>query len=170
MDQDERVDAIRPVGVGKALGLDGFGHGWDELDDEVVQVYLEEGRRNDYVDFVARPFPLVSDKLKRLLTRYEPGAFFKPVVLGDKQQLRQEAYWLAIPVAVACLATTSVFNTDQTLKKPVLDPAKTGGYNFFRIGGIMERLTVVNLHVAESIYRRDFLGIRLVRVEEMGSQ
>jgi hypothetical protein len=164
MCQDGRVgDAIRLVGLGKALGVDGFGQGLAELGEEPVQVYLEEGRRNDYVDFVARPFPLVSDQLKQLLALYEPAAFFKPVVLADKQRMYQAVYWLAAPAAVACLAPAGVFT--QTSKESVLDGSKIGDRNFFRLAGSGEHLLVVNLHVAESIYRRDFFGICLKRLE-----
>jgi hypothetical protein len=165
LEQDRRiVDAVVPVGIDiphqafKRLNI--------EVQDELsVQYYVKDNPHIEYVDFIERPIPLVTDGVKEVFERYEPQMFFKPVVLADPKRMRQDLYWLVIPELLDCLSPWSEFQKNGTLKRLVIDPIKVGKTNVFRIADTIEEQLLVSLHVAESLLRRGFCGIHMKRVE-----
>jgi hypothetical protein len=134
------------------------------LDDLPVQFNIEEHCGGEYVDFIAGPAPLVSERLKQLYQKFDSQIFFKPVVLADVTKMRQELYWLMNPPSCACVAAESEFNKDGAVKRLVIDQSKTEGKWIFKVAGILERLIVVNLGVAECMLRRDFYGVKFKRI------
>ncbi|MBM7556785.1 hypothetical protein [Halanaerobacter jeridensis] len=116
-------------------------------------------------DFIARPLLLISDPLKELFEKYQADIFFKPVVLFDPQWEDQVLYWIMIPESIGCLSRASQFNRDGTVEKIVIDSQRTAGANIFKIAETVEPTIVVNLAVAESILRREFIGVDLKKVE-----
>jgi hypothetical protein len=171
LSQDKRVlQAIWPLGIAKLVTDNGLAsERWDNLDTLPVQYYLEENSDPEYVDFIASPVPLVSDRLKQLYQKFEATIFFKPVVLADSTQTRQELYWLLNPPRCACVAEQSEFNKDRSLKRLVIDSRQAVRNWIFRVDGILERLIVINLSVAEAVLRRDFSGVKLVRIDSVAT-
>jgi hypothetical protein len=169
LSQDQRVvQAIRPVDIDKLVTDNGLAsERWDNLDKLPVQYFLEEDSDPEYVDFIASPVPLVSDRLKQLYQKFDAKIFFKPVALADSKQMRQELYWLMNPPRCACLAEQTEFNKDRSVKRLVIDSRKAAGNWIFRVDGILERLFVVNLGVAEAMLRRDFSGVKLIRIDSV---
>ncbi|HEY8463777.1 MAG TPA: serine protease [Bacillota bacterium] len=157
--QDQRVSGaiqpIRPVPANPEHNSE---------TDFPVQYYLKANRDNEYIDFLEMPVALVSDRLKRLLTKYCPQLVCHPVVLADLSRMRQDLYWQINPVTVDCQAPQTEFYKDGAVRNLVIDAVKAGSVRVFRVAGIKESWIIVNLEVAESILRRDFLGIRLKRV------
>jgi hypothetical protein len=157
--------AIRLPGLAKLIKDNGLPSGkWDEADDLPVQLYIETRCDGEYGDFVAGPVPIVSERLKQLYQKFDSQIFFKPLVLADVTRMRQELYWLMNPPDCDCIAAESEFNKDGTVKRLVIDQAKTEGKWIFKAAGILERLIVVNLGVAECMLRRDFYGVKLQRI------
>ncbi|CAM3599572.1 serine protease [Marinicrinis lubricantis] len=168
--QDERfVHAVEPDGISRAvprelLTLERIG----EMDDWVLQFPIKEQQRLQgglFVDFIQHPVTLWSDRLKSLLVRCSKKLKFQPVVLTDLKRLRQEPYWLMAAPEVHCLSNESEFHKDGSLKRPVIDERMAGLQPMMKVGGIREDLFIVSLGVAESILRRDFIGVRLTRIE-----
>jgi hypothetical protein len=170
LSQDKRVlQAIRPLGIAKLVTDNGLAsERWDDLDTLPVQYYLEENSDPEYVDFIADPVPLVSDRLKQLYQKFETTIFFKPVALADSTQTRQELYWLLNPPRCACVAEQSEFNKDRSLKRLVIDSRQAVRNWIFRVDGILERLIVIKLGVTEAMLRRDFSGVKLTRIDSVG--
>ena len=161
----EILNRIKPTSILKALDNNVLQLKQKGMDQLPIQVELKPQRNNVYVDFIARPLPLISDPLKELFEKYQADIFFKPVVLFDPQWEDQVLYWIMIPESIGCLSRASQFNRDGTVEKIVIDSQRTAGSNIFKIAETVEPTIVVNLAVAESILRRDFIGIDLKKVE-----
>lgn len=167
LSQDNTIpDPVEPAGILKVIDRDMIKkeniHKMDEL---AVQFEIKENNRSVYIDFIENPVPLVSDKLKELLGKYEERIFLKPVLLADIKHLRQDVYWLLVPDSMDCLSSKSEFNKNGTVKRIVIDENKIRFRKVFKIKGILENLIILRLDVAESLLRRDFTGIRLKKVE-----
>ncbi|MCR8979565.1 serine protease [Brevibacillus laterosporus] len=167
LSQDNRIlDAVEPAGLTSLLTKEMLTEETVHLLDELVlQVPIQQREHVTYVDFIQRPFPLLSDRLKQLVVKYVPKMLCKAVVLADREQMRQDLYWVFVPPRIDCLSDKTEFYQDNTMKRLILDQNKIGRRSFFRINGIREEHLVVNLGLAESILRRDFTGIQLQKVE-----
>lgn len=165
LEQDQRVaNAVIPMNVD--IPRRAFSRlNVAEQDDGAVQYYVKGHSSIEYVDFIERPIPLITDAVKQVMERYDPKIFFKPVVLADPKRMRQTLYWLVIPRIVEGLSSKSEFNKTGTLKRLVIDEKKVGDATIFRIDRVLEDQIVINLYVAESLLRRGFKGLRLKRVE-----
>jgi hypothetical protein len=135
-----------------------------EIDEEPIQLFIKENQSPRYLDFIEGPAPLVSDRLKEILGKYEPGIFFKPVVLADQKRRQQTLYWWIWTPPVDCLSGKSVFNKNGTIRQLVIDGVKAAQSKVFQVAGLMEDYRLIRLDVAESLLRRDFSGIQLQRV------
>lgn len=168
MFQDKKLsEAIQPVGITRVIPDEFFDKGTPlKTDEGPIQFYLKDGWNPVYVDFIERPISLISDKLKPVIEKYQREVFFKPVILGDRKRMKQEVYWRLIPPSRSCLSEQSEFYPTKTIKKLVLDSRKVTGYHIFQIGGIMEKLIVVDLALAESILRRYPTGVCFQKIEQ----
>ncbi|TQR41803.1 hypothetical protein [Paenibacillus popilliae] len=133
--------------------------------DGIVHIDVKSSSRNEYVDYIESPVPIVSTRLQQLLLLYDANLFFKPVALLDQANQRQEMYWLLIPDRIDCLSEASKLHPNKTLKHLVIDIAKIGSSKFFQVDGLLETVIVIRLDVAESMLRRGFTGYRLQRVD-----
>ncbi|MGD8399510.1 MAG: serine protease [Bacillota bacterium] len=159
--QDKRITrAIQPTGNFAAL-TDPAGPEAAELP---VQYYLKESRIHEYLDFIETPGPLAADRLKKLLAKYDSRLEFRPVVLADLPRMRQDLYWQLLPPVRECLAPQTEFLPHRVVKTLVLDAAKVGSAKVFKVAGILEPWTLVSLEVAESILRRDLIGMRFHKI------
>ncbi|AKF92343.1 hypothetical protein [Brevibacillus laterosporus] len=167
LSQDNRLlDAVEPTGLTELLTKEMLTEEKVHLLDELVlQVPIQRREHVTYVDFIQRPIPLLSDRLKQLVVKYVPKMLCKAVVLADREQMRQDLYWVFVPPRVNCLSDRAEFYQDNTIKRLILDQNKIGRRSYFQIDGIREEHLVVNLGLAESILHRDFTGIQLQKAE-----
>ncbi|ERI09430.1 hypothetical protein [Aneurinibacillus aneurinilyticus] len=167
LSQDGRIsDAVEPMGVTQIITKERMKEEYrHELEELTLQFPIRETNKCEYIDFIERPVPLASDKLKSILTTYDPHLYVKWVIVADRKRTRQEKYWLFIPPCVECLSDRSEFHKNGTSKRLVIDERKVGSQPVFTIAGIRESYILVNLAVAESVLRRGMLGIRFTRVE-----
>lgn len=168
LSQDNTIpNAVEPVGILKTLDRDMINkENAHIMDGLAVQFEVKESSSVEYVDFIESPVPLVSDKLKEILSKYDKKVIFKPIFLADIKRSRQEVYWLMVPEDVECLSPKSEFNKNGTIKSIVIDEERVKYCRVFKIKGVLENLIVIRLDVAESILRRGFSGIRLTRLEK----
>ncbi|WP_374019770.1 serine protease [Paenibacillus thiaminolyticus] len=169
LSQDDRIpDAIEPVGIRKAIPKDILDEARiGELKEMSLQFPVPDREQIEYVDFIERPIPLLSDKLKQLIEKFLPRQFYHPVGLVDFTRMRQEVYWIALPQRMDCLSDLSEYHPNGTLKRPVIRVDMARNAPFFQIDGIYETILVVNLFLAESLLRRDFHGLRLTKVDKV---
>ncbi|MBC2580533.1 imm11 family protein [Clostridium sp. DJ247] len=165
--QDERVINFAEPIAGIALDKNAMKKKQRETIDEMpMQFYIKEKQENQYIDYIEKPIPLVSDKLKTIMENFQEDTFYRPVVLADIKRMKQDLYWNIVPKAVSCLSNKSEFNKNGTLKKLIIDESKIGFNKIFKIDGILEEFTVLSLDLAEAILRRDFTGIKFKKIEK----
>ncbi|MMZ58592.1 hypothetical protein D1872_205790 [compost metagenome] len=120
---------------------------------------------SDYLDLLSTQLFLVTERLKSLMEMYEPESMFKLIPLMDIQNAKQTLYYLPIFDEIDALSPNSEFNLDHSvIKKLVLQRDRIGSRRIFRVKESEKPLIIIRLDVAESILRRDLVGIRLKRV------
>lgn len=86
-------------------------------------------------------------------------------MLTDKARMSQETYWAIYPTVMDVLSPQTERHLDGSLKQIVLDRGKAE-LPLFQLKEPRESVIIVNLALAESLLRRDFSGIQLVRLEQ----
>jgi hypothetical protein len=115
------------------------------------------------VDFIERPVPLVSDRLRKVLQMYHREIVFAPVVLTDLK--RALLYWYFKPPQVKCISNQTEFYKNETIKKLVINQTQTAGYRVLQVDHLIQTFILFDLMVVESLLRRGFTGFRLERIE-----
>jgi len=133
-------------------------------DISVTQIlYISESKHNEYPDYIEGAGMLVSEKLMRIMGKYQSDAIFKTIVLIEKKTNRQEIYYLISPPEIDCMSAETVCDRQGRVKKFVLDEDKVGYARIFHAVNYREKI-IVRLDAAESILRRDPYGIWFERV------
>jgi hypothetical protein len=135
-----------------------------QAEDDLEQYFLKEQAETTEVDFLARPAPLVSDRLKQLLERLDQTCGFTPVVFCDLKHESQSLYWRLNPLPLQCCVDLE-FNKDQTLQKLILNAALPVNLRMFKIDRVTDSLIFFNLIVVESILRRGLTGLKFTKIE-----
>ncbi|MBN1041861.1 hypothetical protein DVW07_07245 [Clostridium botulinum] len=136
-----------------------------KIDDVIIfQVTAEE--RCEYLDVLDKQLFLISEKIMKIICKYDTDIVFKILPLIDSKRNTQENYYLPIFEDIEALDEKSEFNLNRTIvKKIVLNKKKIEGKKIFRIKESEKTLIVVRLDVAESLLRRKPRGISLERLE-----
>lgn len=165
--QDKRIDNfVNPMGISKIITKEMLEEeNLYKINEAPVSINIEENEKSEYMDFIESPYPIVSDKLKVLLKKYDENIFFKPVVFNNIKKMKQTLYWIIVPETLDCLSTKSEFNKDDTIKRLVIDDKKAFPYKIFKVNGLRENFIIITLDVVESILRRDFQGIKFEKLE-----
>lgn len=111
------------------------------------------------------PVPLLSTTLKDVFISYVPGLPCSCVLLSDQKERQQHTYWVFEVECLDCLADGTEYYPDGTWKKMVLDEKRIGAKAIFRVNGTVQKPIMIRRDVAESILRRNMLGIKLECVE-----
>lgn len=141
----------------------------DELEMIDRQFPVLHKHENDSNDFIEKSIRLLSDSFTKLVGKYELRLPFKSVVLIDLPKLSKLLYWPTIPSKVAGLSAQIEYHLDGALKNLVINEALAAPYSIFKIDGIKEDYGIGNIEHAESIMRRAFRVIRLLKVQAEGT-
>ena len=163
MRQDERLTNVVKMILPDFLG---GGHLTSEQEQELpstMVIFAKENQNNAYPDYIESPVMLISEKLKRMFSKYQEDIIFKTAVLVEKEINRQEVYYLISVPKIACVSETSVFDRQDHVQELVLDTKKVGNARIF-CAADYENKMIVRLDVAESILRRDSEGIWFEKV------
>ncbi|WP_019535822.1 imm11 family protein [Paenibacillus ginsengihumi] len=119
----------------------------------------------EYLDVLTTQLYLVSEKMKQIIEMYEPDCLFKLIPLMNRELGKQKLYYLPLFAEVEALSPSAEFNLDRSvIRKLVLQEDKIKGKRIFRVKESEKPLIVVRLDVAESMLRRDLVGVGLKRV------
>ena len=133
---------------------------------DTVILYAHGDSNTEYLDILERPMYIVSEKMKKLMSKYTENIVFKDLPLMDRENMRQDNYCLPIFEEIQALSSKTEFNLNKSeAKKIVLNGSKIKNKKIFKISGIEKTKIVVSLDVAESILRRDFLGVSLKELQ-----
>ncbi|WP_110934041.1 imm11 family protein [Paenibacillus bouchesdurhonensis] len=126
---------------------------------------VKASTETEYLDLLSDQLYLMSEKLKKLIAMYEPDCIFKHIPLMDQFNSKQSLYFLPFFEEVEALSSSSEFNADRSvIKKLVLQGEKVAKKRIFRVQESEQPLIIVRLDVAESILRRDMIGVSLKKV------
>ena len=133
---------------------------------DVVIFNVDADVRCEYTYILDKQLFLISEKLIKVVFKYDPEMIIKDIPLIDVKRERQENYYLPILEEVNALSNKSEVGVNKTVyKKIVLNKEKIKGKKIFKIKEISKTLIVVRLDVAESILRRRPKGISLEKLE-----
>lgn len=118
-----------------------------------------------FPDFIQAPVLLVSDELHKLFNLYENTIIYKIAVFSDLEREIQKVYRLVLPDVLDCLSDKTIYLKNGWVDKIVLDKNKIGNHNIFQVKAGVDYYFIVSLDVAESILKRDFMGIVMEKVE-----
>lgn len=161
LSKDERVDSFAGRHDIKPLEKNNL------LRDKLTPLMLRITNDGDklYPDIITtEKINLVSDKLKQILEKYDKNIFFRPLVFQDIKNKKQSVYWVAVFEDIDCLSEETEFHKDGKLKRLVVDKEKVEGYRIFTVKGMLENYIIISLDLAESLLRRDFLGLKIKRI------
>lgn len=134
--------------------------------DDVIIFQVDAEETCEYIDILDKQLFLISEKLIKVISKYDPEIIIKTLPLIDLKRSRQENYYLPILEEVEAINEKFEFAANKTVyKKIVLDKEKIQGKKIFRIKESSKNLVVVRLDVAESILRRKPRGIYLEKLE-----
>ncbi|MED1917484.1 hypothetical protein P4V64_19360 [Bacillus thuringiensis] len=130
----------------------------------VLDVNTDGG--HTYTDWLEKPMPMISERMKTITAKYNPSVQWKRVDLIDSETNLRNVYWAMQVPAVDCLSMETAFHLNGTVKRLVLDTDKIKAHHFFKVQGILEPYIVVSLDAAESFLRRSLNGFVLQKVEQ----
>ena len=126
-------------------------------------IFVKEDSYNQYPDYFEEAGMLISEKLKRIIGKYQGNTVFKTIVLIEKEKNRQEIYYLALPPQIKCASLKTIYDKQGNVKEFVLDEEKVGHARVFCADNYGKRI-FVRLDVAESILRRSPYGVSFEKV------
>lgn len=128
--------------------------------------YFENLPDAELYDILPEPAFLISDRLKRLISLYEPDMEFRAIQLFAREQEDHTAplYWFPYFTPVDCLSSRTEKYPDGMIKRLVLDQKKSWNRSIFRVDGILEQRIIVAFPLAESMLRRRMTGVSLLPV------
>lgn len=134
--------------------------------DDVVIFNVVADDRCEYTDILDKQLFLISEKLIKVISKYDPEMIIKALPLIDIKRSRQENYYLPILEEIESLSEKSEKGVNKTIyKKIVLDKEKIKDKKIFKIKESSKTMVVVRLDVAESILRRKPKGVFLEKLE-----
>ncbi len=132
---------------------------------DMVPLFLSGSGREVRPDFIQRPVIMFSDRLKEILTAYEPELVFKSVVLIHKESGLQYRYVHVLMDCVDGLSEKSQWYPGGMEKHLVLKGEKAAGHHLFLLKGVQRKDPLISLPMAESLLRRKVTGICLEEAE-----
>lgn len=136
----------------------------DRLNHTTVLYLSPEGGEAAW-DFIQSPVCMASVMLRHVLEMYEDGLVFKKVSMIHKEQGRELVYYQVLMDEIRALSDRVERYPDQTEKRILLDPHKTGEHKVFRLADSRMKDPLVHVDVVESILRRSPTGILFQEVE-----
>lgn len=127
---------------------------------------VETGEDPVFLDLMTDPLVLVSEKVKKCLSLYEPNMPFKEIVLLDRTKRVAQNYFVPTLAEIDCLTKNSEYtNWNYDLKYIELEKRKLRDKAIFTIKGPQKQKIVIRLDAAESLLRRGAKGLMLKEVE-----
>ncbi len=128
------------------------------------QIYnIEPSLETIFTDIVSFPFLLVSSMVKDTIRLYGDEVVFKEIILLDSKNELEQVYYLPVMQENCEIELVHIMRNDHMdFHKNI--PQWINGRNIFWIKQKGERHTIINLDLAESLLRRNAIGIQLKEV------
>jgi hypothetical protein len=132
---------------------------------ESTMMYLTKDSGEAAPDFIQSPVYLVSDQVKKVFDVYEDDMVFKTVTIAHKERETIWVYHHLLLERLDAFAEETEFYTNGSIKRLVLDPEKIGDHKVFLLNDKRFPNPLISLEVAESLLRRNVMGIIFNEVE-----
>lgn len=126
--------------------------------------YVEEDSVRVYTDIITKPFFLISESFKQLLSVYEPMLRTKKVIFIDREKHHAEIYFLPNLNQVEW-HKNSEWNMDRSvIKHAVLEREKIGNSTLFMLEDCKSQIIIIRSDLLESCLKREFRGFHITPV------
>ncbi len=134
------------------------------MSDDVV-LYLAGSGLEARWDFLQCPVTMFSERFMDILDAYEQDLFFQEVVFIHKENSLQYRYVHILMDEIDVAGESTRYYPNGTVERLVLDGRKIGTRNLFMLPGNHRKDPIVSLALAESLLRRNPVGICFEEVE-----
>lgn len=131
---------------------------------DITVLFMIGDKGSVYPDFIEQPIPMISDRLKKLLEKYDDTTDYKKVIWNQKGE-KQALYWTIFPKKILCFSKNSTYYPNGMIKEIRLNKEQIGRHKIFRMEEKNNYDIVVHLDVAESIMRRAPNGVLFTSIE-----
>lgn len=135
-----------------------------QLENTVV-LYLAGTGKEARWDFLQYPVIMFSRRFREVLDAYESELFFQEVVLIHKESAVQYRYVHTVMEQLNAVSNQTQYDSNGMIKHLVLDREVIEQHNLFLLKGNQRKDPIVSLPLAESLMRRNPVGIRFEEVE-----
>lgn len=123
---------------------------------EINIMYIKENAEVYFSDVITFPFFLLSEKIERILKKYEPNMGYRQFILIEKKHEYMQQYFLPHLMRVDCVSEKSQFNQDRSqIIKCCLVQSKLPDKCIFELEHVKDRHVIVRQDFLESILRRN---------------
>lgn len=127
------------------------------------QIYnIEPSQETVFTDIVSIPFLLVSQMVKDTIKMYGDRVVFKETILVDSKNQREQVYYLPIMEENPDIGMADITGDKKRDYKDI--PQWVNERNIFWIRQRGEQHTIISLDLAESLLRRNAVGLALKEV------
>jgi len=129
--------------------------------EEAMQMYVEKAAETEYIDFLEKPYLLVSNEFKNVVKMYNKEIECRLVILAEKENQTQAVYWYIDLSDPDCIVKQKNDAAGNSTPEIFVDESKLNGLNFFKKVNHFKTSYFVGLDLAESLLRRCLVGFKL---------
>ena len=133
---------------------------WERIPDVIV-AYFQNSPACEPSVVLRQPTMLLENQLKELLVLYDPSIQCKAIQVfsNNIEERLGYLYWVVKCQEADCLHEDTKVYPNGMVEEIILDKEKIPESPVFKVGSIAQNTLVISLPVAESILRRNWLGI-----------
>lgn len=165
MTQDKNIqNGIRFVEFPTQQAME-FDSSYEKVMKKSVTLHIKDNIHTTLSEVIEAPCFMVSEEIYKVIHMYEPDITFATAVLKCNESKEIFIYKVGLIDRQDCLHESTEFYKDNSLKRLVLDRKKLEGRHITRIKGITPVDVIVSMAVAESVLRRNCIGVRFEEIE-----
>lgn len=119
---------------------------------------IEPSEKTIFTDIVLFPFLLISPKVTDVIKMYRECCFYREVILLDQVSGKSELYHLPVFDETDRLL---IVDRQDAASDEMVDPEK----HIFWIRDSLKRHTIISLDLAESLLRREIMGLGIKEIK-----
>ncbi len=128
--------------------------------------YTEPNMQMVFTDIITFPCFMVSKEVRDVILLYDPFIRFQRIIFFSKEKKMSMAYYFPNLEKIDCLMEGSVLSRDRSVVKHAkINTEKLDGKAMIRIDNLNCNCILVNMDLANSILRRETIGIGLRETE-----
>lgn len=139
---------------------------WERIPDAIV-AYFQNSPMCEVPAVIKQPTLMISNDMKELFQLYDPSIEGKGIqVFSNKIEDRLAyLYWVIKCTTADCLHESCEIYPNGMVKEIKLKQERIPDVPIFKIGSILQNTLIVNFPVAESILRRNWMGVALEEIK-----